>query len=125
MKALNMTELQYGEMVEAAGKRWMTRYFGTEPIILSALNHSQSFWAWWVKQWDNRDGDFINEFSCLLQVTTQQLTKELYDTHQDPDKLKAVPDDSVVKEVGKLLKAEVDREKALKNEQPKTPKANG
>lgn len=115
MQALGITELQYGEMVMEGANRWMVRYFGTEQSIIDSFHHSKSFWKWWVNQWNNRDASFLHENHQILHVTKGELTKWLYAKHQDPDQLKIIPNDSVVKEVGKLLKIENQKLKALKS----------
>lgn len=113
MKALHLTEYEYGDMVLQYGNLWMQRYFGTQEAIIQALNSSKSFWKWWVNQWNNRDDQFIHEYSCLLNIGTKDFTMDLYTMHHDVHSLKIIPNIIVVREVGRLIKIEEKKLKEL------------
>lgn len=119
MKALRMSELQYGTMVMDYAQAWMRRYFGMEQTVIDALNKSGFFWKWWTKQWDNRDREFmrITEIAARptpLDLTTWKVTKRLYELHHDADDLVIVPNKKVVREVGGLIKKEKELIKQLR-----------
>lgn len=119
LKALQYSELQYGQMVYDYAQLWIQRYFGADAIVVDALNASKSFWQWWNGQWANRDSIFIHQ-ACLNQLGELNgelltVTRELYADHHSIDELRIVPNRYVVAEVGKLIKAEEAKLKKLKS----------
>lgn len=121
IEALQMSEYQYVLMRGDYANLWMERYFGTEQLIIDALNASPTFWKWWNKQWDNRDNEFVkvtglDMIDLPLDRDTMAITTDLYEEHHNIDQLKIVPNMKVVKEVGALIITETEKLNLIKSQ---------
>lgn len=119
-RATGKDDAEYFDMVFGFAQLWMERYFGTEKIVINALNNSKSFWAWWINQWDNRNAEFVRLTSLdvielPLTGITQAMAIELYDETHATNELCIVPNKFVVSEVSKLIKQEESKLKNLYN----------
>ena len=109
LKALSISEMEYAELIFNSAYEWMRFYFGgEEALIITGLERSAFFWSWWRNQWQNRDCDFIwltgfDESTTILDEDTIQITRALYQSHNDVYKLEIKPNRFAMKEAIKIF----------------------
>ncbi len=100
-RKLNMSPLEYCELVERGGYAWLDKYFFHAPEVIQASSYSGLFWKWWVNEWNIRDEAFVKHVRfCNPEI--EQL--DYYYAVHSISKLIIHPNRFAITEVNKILK---------------------
>lgn len=101
IRKLNLTHLEYCEMVERSGYNWLNKYFFHAPEVIQASSYSQLFWKWWVNEWKIRDEQFVKHVRfCYPEVEQLLYYVDIHSIH----KLVIHPNRFAITEVNKILR---------------------
>jgi hypothetical protein len=114
-KALNMTDIEYCQMVERFGLRWLTDLLSEDDAVVNEIAKRPLFWNWWKNQWKIRDKKFIYETSIdkineELSGDVLLIAKNLYWESHDLKRLRVVPNKWVRDDMSKVVQREYEKE---------------
>lgn len=101
LRRLQISDLQYCEMVERGGYIWLERYFSHAPEVIHLSSYSEMWWKWWVNQWNIRDEYFVKKHRFAIWPLNIELAA--YNEVHDIEKIHIVPNKWVIKEVTNLI----------------------
>jgi hypothetical protein len=108
IRKLNITHLQYCEMVEAGGYIWLQRYLSHVPEVISLSSYSQLWWKWWVNEWNIRDHQFV--LDVRFRKLPDDVIRKYYDDVHKINTLIIRPNRWVIKEVDTLIKQHINNQ---------------
>lgn len=110
IKALAISEMEYGELVFNSAHLWMRCFYSEDAlIIIDGLERSKLFWSWWSNQWENRDCEFISltgfdENTIIIDEDTLKITRSLYKSLHNVYNLRIKPNRFAVNEAYKIIR---------------------
>lgn len=103
---LEITEQEYCEMVYAGGLAWINHQYAPNQFLIDIFESNKWFWKWWVNQWEIRDRNYVNT-NRNFNPWPPRINRRIYDGFHDVAEIKAIPNQIVLQEINKAIRAAV------------------